>query len=77
MHQQCEAEVEALGEEDEVQHEALEAEALQAQAVDLVQEQVVWLQAVVTMMSLLCLGAPGDLRDQPQDQIQALCWSVG
>ena len=77
MHQQFEAEVEALGEEDEVQHEALEAEALQAQAVDLVQEQVVWLQAVVTMMSLLCLGAPWDLRAQRQDQIQVLCWSVG
>ena len=41
MHQQFEAEVVALGEEDEVQHEALEAEALQAQAVDPVQERVV------------------------------------
>ena len=64
MHQQFEAEVGALGEEDEVQHEALEAEALQAQAVDPVQEQVMRRQAVVTMMSLLYLVALWDLRAQ-------------
>ena len=64
MHQQFKAEVEALGEEDEVQHEALEAEALQAQAVDPVQEQVVRRLAVVMMTSLLCLGALWDLRAQ-------------
>ena len=64
MHQQLEAEVEALGEEDEVQHEALEAEALQAQAVDPVQEQVVRRQADVMMMSLLCLVALWDRQAQ-------------
>ena len=76
MHQQCEAEVEALGEEDEVQHEALEAEALQAQAVDPTQEQVVRRQAVVMMMSRLCSAIPLDPQARRWDQSQELDWSA-